>query len=88
MIGGENMAEKKNTTLETVRDIIAKQLSVKPETVTDTANIAEDLGADSLDLVEILMSLEDEFGISIPDEAIPQIKTIKDVVVFIEENKK
>ena len=81
------MAEKTNSTLEKVRDIIAKQLSVKPETVADTSNIAEDLGADSLDLVEILMSLEDEFGISIPDEAIPQIKTIKDVVAFIEENK-
>lgn len=88
MIGGENMAEKTSSTLEKVKDIIAKQLSVKPETVTDASNIAEDLGADSLDLVEILMALEDEFGISIPDEAIPQIKTIKDVVAFIDENKK
>ena len=75
-------------TFEKVRDIIAKQLSVKPETVADESNIAEDLGADSLDLVEILMALEDEFGISIPDEVIPQIKTIKDIVAFIEENKK
>lgn len=82
------MAENKKSTLEKVREIIAKQLSVKLETVTDESNIAEDLGADSLDLVEILMSLEDEFGISIPDEAIPQIKTIKDVVAFIENNKK
>ena len=82
------MADKTNTTLEKVREIIANQLSVKPETVTDTSNIAEDLGADSLDLVEILMALEDEFGISIPDEAIPQIKTIKDVVAFIDQNKK
>lgn len=76
------------TTFEKVRDIIANQLSVKPEQVTETSNIAEDLGADSLDLVEILMSLEDEFGVSIPDEAIPQIKTIKDVVEFIESHKK
>ncbi len=82
------MAENTKTTLDKVREIIAKQLSVKLETVTDDSNIAEDLGADSLDLVEILMSLEDEFGISIPDEAIPQIKTIKDVVAFIENNKK
>lgn len=84
------MAEntKLNTTFEKVRDIIAKQLSVKPEEVKAESNIAEDLGADSLDLVEILMSLEDEFGISIPDEAIPQIKTIKDVVEFIDTNKK
>ena len=82
------MAEQKKSTLEIVREIIANQLSVKPEDVKDDSNIAEDLGADSLDLVEILMALEDEFGISIPDEAIPQIKTIKDVVAFIENNKK
>ena len=78
------MADKAKT-IDKVKEIIAKQLSVKLETVTDESNIAEDLGADSLDLVEILMSLEDEFGISIPDEAIPQIKTINDVVAFIEK---
>lgn len=82
------MADKNMTTLEKVRDIISKQLSVKIEDVKNDSNIAEELGADSLDLVEILMSLEDEFGISIPDEAIPEIKTIKDVVDFIEKNKK
>ncbi len=81
------MADKAKNTLETVRDIIAKQLSVKVEEIKNDSNIAEELGADSLDLVEILMSLEDEFGISIPDEAIPEIKTINDVVKFIETNK-
>lgn len=75
-------------TVDKVKEIIAKQLSVKPEKITDKTNIAEDLGADSLDLVEILMALEDEFGVSIPDEVIPQMKTIKDVVDFIEANKK
>ena len=75
-------------TTEKVKEIIANQLSVKVADIKDDTNIAEELGADSLDLVEILMSLEDEFGISIPDEAIPQIKTIKDVVAFIENNKK
>lgn len=82
------MVEKNMTTTDKVRDIISKQLSVKLENIKDESNIAEELGADSLDLVEILMSLEDEFGISIPDEAIPEIKTIKDVVAFIEKNKK
>lgn len=82
------MADNKKTTLEKVREIIAKQLSLKLEDVKNESNIAEDLGADSLDLVEILMSLEDEFGISIPDEVIPQIKTIKDVVEYIEKNSK
>ena len=84
------MAEnaKTNSTYEKGREIIANQLSVKAEQITEKSNIAEDLGADSLDLVEILMSLEDEFGVSIPDEAIPEIKTIKDVVEFIESHKK
>ncbi len=79
--------ENKNLT-DKVKEIIAQQLSVKVEAIQDTTNIAEELGADSLDLVEILMSLEDEFGISIPDEMIPQIKTIKDIVEFIETSKK
>ncbi|MBP3581357.1 MAG: acyl carrier protein, partial [Clostridia bacterium] len=65
----------------------ANQLSVKVDTLKDETNIAEELGADSLDVVEILMSLEDEFGVSIPDEAIPQIKTIKDIVEFIDTHK-
>ena len=75
-------------TIDKVKEIIANQLSVKVADLKDDTNIAEELGADSLDLVEILMSLEDEFGISIPDEAIPEIKTIKNVVDFIEKNKK
>lgn len=70
-----------------VKEIISKQLSVDVKKISDSTNIAEDLGADSLDLVEILMSLEDEFGVSIPDEAIPEIKTVKDVVDFIESHK-
>lgn len=74
-------------TIDKVRKIIADQLSVKEEDIKDDTNIAEELGADSLDLVEILMSLEDEFGISIPDEAIPQIKSVKDIVNFIESHK-
>ncbi len=75
-------------TVDKVKQIIASQLSIEESKLTETTNIAEELGADSLDLVEILMSLEDEFGISIPDEAIPTIKTIKDIVDFIETNKK
>ena len=78
--------ENKNLT-DKVKEIIAKQLSVKVDAIQNTTNIAEELGADSLDLVEILMSLEDEFGVSIPDEAIPEIKTIKDIVDFIESHK-
>ncbi len=75
-------------TIDKVKQIIAKQLSIDESKLTDNVNIAEDLGADSLDLVEIIMSLEDEFAISIPDEAIPTIKTITDIVNFIDKNKK
>ena len=73
---------------EKVTEIIANQLSVAADKIKGNTNIAEELGADSLDLVEILMSLEDEFGISIPDEAIPEIKTVDDIVNFIQNNKK
>lgn len=75
-------------TIEKVKEIIANQLSVDVKKLTEKTNIAEELGADSLDVVEILMALEEEFDVSIPDEAIPNIKTIKDVVDFIENNKK
>ena len=74
--------------IDKVKSIIANQLSTDVSKLKDDTNIAEELGADSLDLVEILMALEDEFGVSIPDEVIPKIKTIEDVVGFIDENKK
>ena len=73
--------------IDKVKEIIADQLSVKVDDIKEDTNIAEELGAESLDLVEILMSLEDEFGVSIPDEAIPEIKTIKEIVDFIESHK-
>ena len=76
------------TTVEKVKEIVANQFSVDASKISDTTNIAEELGADSLDLVEILMSLEDEFGVSIPDEVIPNIKTVKDVVEYIDSHKK
>lgn len=74
-------------TIDKVKEIIANQLSIDVDKLTENTNMSEDLGADSLDLVEILMSLEDEFKVSIPDEAIPQIKSIKDVVEFIDSHK-
>ena len=75
-------------TIEKVKEIIANQLSVDVKKLTEETNIAEELGADSLDVVEILMALEEEFEVSIPDEAIPNIKTIEDIVKFIESQKK
>ena len=75
-------------TEQKVKEILAKQLSVEVNKITAETNIATDLGADSLDLVEILMSLEEEFSVSIPDEAIPNIKTVGDLVAFIDKAKK
>ena len=71
-----------------VKEILAEQLGVDAGKITLETNVATDLGADSLDLVEILMSLEDEFGVSIPDEQIAEIKTVKQIVDFINSNKK
>ena len=74
-------------TIEKVKEIIANQFSVDVNKINENTNIAEELGADSLDLVEILMSIEDEFGVSIPDEVIPTMKVVKDVVEYIDANK-
>ena len=75
-------------TFDKVVEILAKQLSADKTKIKAETNILTDLGADSLDLVEVLMSLEDEFGVSIPDEAIPNIKTVGDLVKYIDSNKK
>ena len=75
-------------TEQKVKEILAKQLGIDQAKINANTNIATDLGADSLDLVEILMSLEDEFSVSIPDEAIPSIKTVGDLVAFIDNAKK
>ena len=71
---------------EKVRTILVDQLDVEEETVTLEASITEDLGADSLDVVDLVMSLEDEFGVEIPDDQVENIKTVGDIVKYIEEN--
>ena len=68
-----------------VKSIIAEQLGVKPEEVTPTSSFIDDLGADSLDTVELIMALEEEFGIEIPDEDAEKITTVGDAVKYIEE---
>ena len=73
---------------EKVKNILAKQLRLDAGKITEKTNITTDLGADSLDLVEILMTLEEEFKISIPDDAIQNIVTVGDLVKYIENNKK
>ena len=68
-----------------VRSIIAEQLGVKLEEVTPQASFIDDLGADSLDTVELVMALEEEFGIEIPDEEAEKLATVGDAVKYIEE---
>ncbi len=70
---------------ERIRDIIVDLLGVEPEKVTLEARFREDLGADSLDLVELVMAFEEEFGGAISDEEAQQIKTVGDAVRYIEE---
>ncbi len=71
---------------EKLKDIIAEQLSVEADEVTLEANIQDDLGADSLDIVDLITTIEDEFDISIPDEAVEEIKTVGDIVNYVEKN--
>ena len=73
--------------IDRVKNVIAKQLRIDVDTISDDAAIVEDLGADSLDIVEMLMTLEDELDIIIPDDA-TGIKTVKDIATFIENEIK
>jgi len=68
-----------------ITEIIVEQLGVKPEEVTPEASFVDDLGADSLDTVELVMALEEEFGIEIPDEDAEKIQTVGDAIRYIEE---
>ncbi len=70
---------------EKVKSIIAEQLGVKPEEVTAGASFIDDLGADSLDTVELVMALEEEFGIEIPDEDAEKMSTVGDAIKYIED---
>jgi acyl carrier protein len=80
------MAAEK-TVEQRVKDIIVDQLGVNPDQVTPEAKFIEDLGADSLDTVELVMALEEEFGQEIPDEEAEKLQSVGDVTKYIEENQ-
>ncbi len=71
-----------------VAEIIAEQLGVDPSEVTTEASFVDDLGADSLDTVELVMALEEEFGIEIPDEDAEKITSVNDAIKYIQEHQK
>lgn len=73
-------------TFEKVKKIIADQLDVEDDVITEAASITDDLGADSLDVVDLVMSIEDEFDVEIPEDQVENIKTVGDIVKYIEEN--
>ncbi|HEX9108453.1 MAG TPA: acyl carrier protein [Longimicrobiales bacterium] len=74
----ENVAEK-------VKEIIVNELGVEPEKVTPQASFVDDLGADSLDTVELVMAFEEEFGIEIPDEDAEKLQTVGDAINYLKE---
>ncbi|PWM36936.1 MAG: acyl carrier protein [Clostridiales bacterium] len=73
-------------TFDRVRDILCEQLDIESDEVTTEASILDDLGADSLDVVDLVMNLEEAFDTEIPDEDIEQLKTVGDVVRYIDEH--
>ena len=71
---------------EEIKNILAENLDLDPNTIEMTSDLATDLGADSLDAIDIVMSLEDQYGIEVPDSAIENMKTVEDIVNFIENS--
>ena len=71
---------------EKVKSIIVEQLGVEADEVTPDASFTDDLGADSLDIVELVMAFEEEFGVEIPDEAAEKIATVKDAIEYLQKN--
>ena len=74
--------------IDKIKEVLAEQLGIDAKSIKDDANILEDLEADSLDIIEMLMSLEDEYGVTIPDDQINKVKTVQEVANLIEECKK
>ena len=78
--------EGRTMIFERIREIICEQLDLEEDNVTLDSNIMEDFEADSLDLVDLVMSLEDEFNMEVPDDQVENFRTVGDVVRYIEEN--
>ena len=83
----DGASEPMSDTAERVKKIVVEHLNVDAEKVTESASFIEDLGADSLDTVELVMAFEEEFGIEIPDDAAESIVTVGDAVKYIEKSQ-
>lgn len=73
--------------LEKIKGLVAENLNVKAEDITEATKFVDDLGADSLDLVELVMAFEEEFEVSIPEDEVANLVTVGDVVKYVEANK-
>jgi acyl carrier protein len=80
--------DKQKEITEKVKQIISEQLGVEEAEVTPTASFVDDLGADSLDTVELVMALEENFDIEIPDDAAEKIRTVQDAIDYIDKHSK
>lgn len=80
------MIDKEYIMIEKVKELLAKQLRLEVASIEDDANILDDLGADSLEIVEMLMTLESEFGITVPDEDVMSLKTVRSVAEYLESH--
>jgi acyl carrier protein len=74
-------------TIDKVKTILAEQLDYAIEDLHDSSDVMGDLGADSLDIVDVVMAIEEEFGIEVPDEDVPQLKTINDIANYVDGKK-
>ena len=81
------MSNATQTVFERVKKVIVEQLSVEESEITAEASFIQDLGADSLDIVELVMALEEEFGTEIPDEEAEKIQTVQNAVSYIEQHQ-
>ncbi len=70
--------------IDKVKEVLSKQLRISVDKIDNDAGIMEDLGADSLDVVEMLMTIEDQFGVTIPDEDVVQLRTVRDIAEYLE----
>lgn len=70
--------------IDKVKEVLSKQLRISADKIDNDAGIMEDLGADSLDVVEMLMTIEDQFGVTIPDEDVVQLRTVRDIAEYLE----
>lgn len=75
-------------TIDKIREMLANQLNIEADKIKEDSKIIEDLGADSLDMIEMLMALEEEFGITVPDDKADSLKTVGDIAKYIDSVKK